>query len=364
MKAENTGCGGGCWQAWRQTLPCLAIAFALVANVAHAHTSSTGLAVVETVGDQIAYRLSLAPTEIGEAAADITRGASGDVGAASRVGGLLQANVSMKVDEQDCRIRRTRLQASQLGDDRVLLLIDFHCPAKPGRLQITDTLSKPFGEHFRTIASIMRPDGAREERVFDLERPRADFDFGRAAPSGIGGFLMLGLEHILSGLDHLLFLAALLMGSKNLRSLLITVTAFTAAHSVSLAAATLGWAHVTGNWVEPAIAASIIWVALENLWAASAPMRRHLLTFAFGLVHGLAFAEALTDLHLSGWALARALLGFNLGVEAGQALVVLVLAPALVWLARQSAGQRIARVLSVGIAVMGAVWLVQRLTLA
>jgi hypothetical protein len=92
-------------------------------------------------------------------------------------------------------------------------------------------------------------------------------------------------------------------------------------------------------------------------------LRRHLLTFAFGLVHGLAFAEALTELHLSGWPLARALLGFNLGVEVGQALVVLLLAPALAWMARLAAGPRIARGLSMGIAGMGLVWLAQRLAL-
>jgi hypothetical protein len=89
-----------------------------------------------------------------------------------------------------------------------------------------------------------------------------------------------------------------------------------------------------------------------------------LLTFAFGLVHGLAFAEALTELHLSDWPLARALLGFNLGVESGQALLVLLLVPTLAWLARRANGPRVAQVLSAGIAGMGLLWLTQRLLLA
>jgi hypothetical protein len=337
---------------------------ALMAGTAQAHTTSTGLATVETSDDQVAYRLSLAPAEIGEGAASIVRGAAGDAAATAHVGELLQAHVSIAVDGQACRIRRSRLQASQLGDDRVVLLLDFHCPTAPGRLQLGDTLSTPFGEHYRSIASVARPDGTREERVLDREHSQETFDFGRAAPSSLGGFVRLGMEHILSGLDHLLFLAALLLGSRGLRSLLIMITAFTAAHSLSLAAATLGWVHVSGDWVEPAIAASIVWVAVENLLAAQVSLRRHVLTFAFGLVHGLGFAEALTELHLNGWPLARALLGFNLGVELGQALVVLLLAPALAWMARRVAGPRIARGLSVGIAGMGLVWLVQRVVLA
>jgi hypothetical protein len=340
-----------------------ALILALAAGYAQAHTTSTGLAMVETSGDQVAYRLTLAPAEIGDGAAVVARAAAGDAAATADIGKLLQAHVSMAVDGQTCRIRRTRLQASQLGEDRVVLMLDFGCHAAPGSLQLGDTLSTPFGDHYRSIVSITRPDGTRQEQVFDRDHSKAVFDFGHAAPSGTGGFLRLGMEHILSGLDHLMFLAALLLGSRGLRSMLITITAFTAAHSLSLAAATLGWAHVSGNWVEPAIAVSIVWVAVENIFSARAPLRRHLLTFAFGLVHGLAFAEALTELQLAGWSLARALLGFNLGVELGQAMVVLLLAPGLSWVARHAAGPRIVRGLSFGIAGMGLAWLAQRIVL-
>lgn len=347
----------------------------LVCLSAQAHTSSTGLARVEVHGDEAHYRLTLVPADIGDAGTPVQRGVAGDAAAAQQVGALLAQHLGLVVDDQPCRIKRMRLQASQGADDRVSLLLDWQCPHQPGTLVLRDTLSSVFGEHYRSIVSISRTaDSAaqsetsaddtatrRQEHILDREHPQASINFGQPAPNGLGGFMRLGLDHILSGLDHLLFLAALLLGSRNLRSLLITVTAFTAAHSLSLAAATLGWAHVSSGWVEPAIAASIIWVALENLLRARSPLRRHVLTFAFGLVHGLAFAEALTELRLSGWPLARALLGFNLGVEAGQALVVLLLAPALAWMLRHAAGLRVARALSMGIASMGLVWLVQRL---
>jgi len=342
----------------------------LASSATHAHTTSTGLATLQIEGDQIAYRLTLSPAEVGEAASTVSRGAAGDAAAAQQVGQMLQQHIVPTIDGQACRVRRTRLQASTAGDaagaDRVTVSVDFNCAHAPGVLALRDTLSTPFGEHYRSIVSVVRPDGTREERVLDRDHAQASFDFGHASASGFGDFVRLGGEHILSGADHLLFLAALLLGSVGLRSLLITVTAFTAAHSLSLAAATLGWAHASPVWVEPMIAASIVWVALENVLRRAGAMtrgdavRRHALTFGFGLIHGLAFAEALTELHLQGWPLARALLGFNLGVEAGQALVVLLLAPALAWLVKRNAGPRIAKALSLAIAAMGLFWLVQR----
>lgn len=349
----------------------LALLAPLVIGAAHAHTTSTGLATLQTEGDQIAYRLTLAPAEVGEAASAVARGAAGDATAAQQVGQVLQQHLVLSVDGEACRVRRTRLQASTAGDaagaDRVTVSVDFSCAHAPGVLALRDTLNTPFGEHYRSIVSVVRPDGKREERVLDRKHAEARFDFGHAAVSGFGGFVRLGGEHILSGADHLLFLAALLLGSAGLRSLLITVTAFTAAHSLSLAVATLGWVQASPTWVEPLIAASIVWVALENVLRRPVAMtrggalRRHALTFGFGFIHGLAFAEALTELHPQGGSLARALLGFNLGVEAGQALVVVPLAAALAWLMKRNAGPRVAQALSLAIAATGLFWLVRRL---
>jgi hypothetical protein len=266
----------------------------------------------------------------------------------------------LSVGGEPCRVVRARLQAAP-GGDRLVLQQELQCAAAPGRLEVTDTLGTVFGEHYRTITSVARPDGARVEQVFDPEHTQTVFDFGQAAPSSFGGFVSLGAGHIAAGWDHLLFLAALLIGQRSVRTLLITVTAFTLAHSLSLAAATLGWLHASPVWVEPVIALSILWVALENLIGQPAVGRRYALTVAFGLVHGLAFAEALTALQLVGWPLARALLGFNLGVELAQAVVVVAVAPLLAWLARRARGTQIERALSLVIAAMGAIWLVQRL---
>ena len=333
----------------------------LVAASAPAHTTSTGLATLDASTDTPVYRLTLSPAELGEPADDVPRGAAGDAASAARVAEWLKAHVALTVDGTPCRVKRTRMQASQGGDDHVLLTLDFACSATPGHLALSDRLAAHFGEHYRTIASVSRPDGTREERVLDKDHTSAEFDFGRAAPSGWPGFLRLGLDHILSGADHLLFLAALLLGSRGLRGLLITVTAFTLAHSASLALSVIGWVTLSPAWVEPLIAASVVWVAMENLRLAGAEAwRRHALAFGFGLVHGLGFAAALLELQLQGWPLARALLGFNLGVECGQALVVLVLAPLLAWAARRRSAAAWQRGLSAAIALVGLVWFVQR----
>lgn len=150
----------------------------------------------------------------------------------------------------------------------------------------------------------------------------------------------LGIEHILSGPDHLLFLLALVLLVRGWRQLTLTITAFTAAHSVSLALAVLGIVHLPSGPVEALIAASIVPVALEALRPPGAPptlisRAPWLAAFCFGLLHGLGFASALTELGLPHDHLPAALASFNLGVEAGQlAVVALVLLPVR-WLQRQ-----------------------------
>ena len=140
-------------------------------------------------------------------------------------------------------------------------------------------------------------------------------------------YTALGVEHILLGIDHLLFVLALLMIVAGWRKLVATVTAFTLAHSVTLAAATLGLVKVPQAPVEAVIALSILFVAAEIIhWRQGKPgvTRRKpwLVAFTFGLLHGFGFAGALTEIGLPEHAIPLALLFFNLGVEAGQLLFI------------------------------------------
>src|SRR5271165_697912 len=154
----------------------------------------------------------------------------------------------------------------------------------------------------------------------------------QAAP----GFVVLGIEHILSGMDHLLFLFCLLIPYRNFRGLIAVITAFTIAHSITLLGTAYGLAPV-GHWfppfVETAIAMSIVYMALENIVGANL-RRRWIITGIFGLVHGFGFSYAMKDsLQFAGNHLLLSLLAFNIGIEIGQLAVLAVMLAAL-WLLR------------------------------
>src|SRR6185503_11468236 len=147
-----------------------------------------------------------------------------------------------------------------------------------------------------------------------------------------------GVHHILIGPDHILFVIGLLLPGGGMVRLLKVVTAFTLAHSVTLALAALGVVNPPARLVEPLIALSIVWIGVENLRRAmrarpdAAPLggdRRAAIAFGFGLVHGFGFAGVLAQFGLPKFALGWSLVGFNLGVEIGQAAIVLAVAPLL-----------------------------------
>ena len=140
-------------------------------------------------------------------------------------------------------------------------------------------------------------------------------------------YTVLGIEHILTGVDHLMFVLALIMLVRGTRRLLVTVTAFTLAHSITLALATLGIIHVPGPPVEATIALSIVFVASEIVQGLRgheglAAKKPWLVAFSFGLLHGLGFAGALAEVGLPVNAIPLALLFFNIGVEIGQLLFI------------------------------------------
>lgn len=154
-------------------------------------------------------------------------------------------------------------------------------------------------------------------------------------------YFILGAEHILSGIDHLLFVLALLLLVKNTRMLVATITAFTLAHSITLAGATLGYIVLPAPPVEAIIALSIVFVASEIIRSRqghSSLTQQYpwIIAFAFGLLHGFGFAGALADIGLPRNAIPSALLFFNIGVEVGQ-LIFVALVMSCFWLARQLA---------------------------
>lgn len=176
-----------------------------------------------------------------------------------------------------------------------------------------------------------------------------------------------GIEHIFVGYDHIAFLIALLLWARRVWPIIKVVTAFTVAHSITLALAVLDVVNIPAALVEPLIAVSIIWVAVENLVSRNIE-RRWRITFALGLVHGFGFAGVLRAFGLPSEALGLALAAFNVGVEIGQVAIVGIAVPILLGVDQLGrAGARspaLVRSLSLVIAGLGLYWLLQRTLLA
>jgi len=190
---------------------------------------------------------------------------------------------------------------------------------------ITDVLVNVTLLNGRSTQLVLKPQ--HNTSRLDLQTPHA---------VALLAYLSLGIEHILTGVDHLLFVLGLLLLVKGAWALVRTISAFTAAHSVTLAATALGWIHVRPALIEALVALSIVVLAVELVRQAHGERgwrghRPWLLAFLFGLLHGCAFAGALAEVGLPSGQIPGALLLFNLGVEAGQLLFV-ALACAVLWL--------------------------------
>ena len=176
-------------------------------------------------------------------------------------------------------------------------------------------------------------------------------------------FIEMGIAHILSGPDHILFVIGLILAGGNFRRLLAIVSAFTLAHSITLSLTALGVASLSPRIVEPMIAFSILVVGIENLLSAKPRFRLRMgMAFGFGFFHGFGFAGALTEAGLPRQATAWSLGAFNIGVEIGQGLIVALAAPALAWLERHTPHLRVrvVRYAALAIALAGAIWFVER----
>ena len=187
-------------------------------------------------------------------------------------------------------------------------------------------------------------------------------------PQTFGGFLKLGVEHIWTGYDHLLFLFGLLVVCRTFRSTVAIISCFTLAHSLTLALATLDYVNLPSRFTEPAIAASIVIVGVENLVRRGAePRGRWALSFAFGLIHGFGFATVLRDLGVGagGKGLTMPLFAFNLGVEIGQIAIASLVLP-IIWRLRRNEAfdRRAVPALSAIVTVAGIFWFLERTVFA
>ncbi|MGI5137026.1 MULTISPECIES: HupE/UreJ family protein [unclassified Streptomyces] len=268
------------------------------------------------------------------------------------------------------------------GVPYAVLHLDWACPQRGGERQVRSALfpdSEGYVKGTKTIATY-DVDGRSGSAALDAAHPT--FSLEQPWYQRFWEFFRLGAEHLLTGIDHILFLLALIAGSRRLREIVLAATSFTLAHSVTFLLAALGLVDVPGRVVEPVIALSIAVVAGWHLWRIRqrgghatdldtggghfsldrAGWTRLGVVFCFGLVHGLGFAGALGIDTAWSWTLLWSLLVFNVGIEVVQLAIIALVFPLLAVLRHRAptAGLRVTGALSAGVAVMGLVWFTQR----
>jgi hydrogenase/urease accessory protein HupE len=237
-------------------------------------------------------------------------------------------------------------------------------PGPPALVTIEAVLF-PYDRNHQTFVNLYQGGRLVTQAIVDAAQPRFQHRAGGEVGvlAVVGRFAAAGVHHILIGWDHLLFLVGLLLLGGNLRQLVLVVSCFTIGHSVTLSVAAMGLASPPARIIEPAIALSIVFVGADNLLARpGARDVRPLVALAFGLIHGFGFAGVLREIGLPSQGLGWALFSFNLGVEVGQLLVVLLVSWGLAALRGRS--ERVGRGLVLGgsvvVAVAGVFWFVER----
>ena len=222
----------------------------------------------------------------------------------------------------------------------------------------------PYDPVHQTFVNVYERGAVVLQAILDRHREQITFYPGtrQGTWAVVKRFAASGVHHILIGPDHLLFLVGLLLLGGTLRRLVLVVSAFTIAHSITLSLAVLRVVSPPPWLVEPAIALSIVYVGADNLTVRGGRDVRAWIAFAFGLIHGFGFANVLREMDLPPRALGWSLLSFNLGVEIGQLAVVIVVASVLSAIRSKSpdTGRRLAVAGSVVVIAAGAFWFVQR----
>jgi hypothetical protein len=259
------------------------------------------------------------------------------------------------------------------------LVLDFRCPAADAH-EVHSGLFPDGESYVRDTKTIVTYDLDLTAGSAALDADQPSFSTRQSTGERFWEFFRLGAEHLLTGLDHILFLLALIAGSRRLREIVLAATTFTLAHSVTFILAALGLVRVPASFIEPVIALSIAVVAAWPLWRLRrrgshadldtpgrfrldrAGWTRLAVVFCFGLAHGLGFASALGIDTAWSWTLLWSLLVFNLGIEVVQLTIIAMVFPLLALLRRGGpvAPRWVTGTIAAGVSVMGLTWFVQR----
>jgi hydrogenase/urease accessory protein HupE len=282
-----------------------------------------------------------------------------------RIGDLIARRLALTLDGRRATAAWSGIEV--LADrDALRLGVEIVLDAPAGHLAVEGRLF-PYDSNHRTFVNVFEGAGL-SQAILDDGRLRAESFAGtrQGRLAVVRTFIPAGVEHILIGPDHILFLVGLLLLGGTLRRLAWIVTGFTVAHSVTLSLAALNILSPPARLIEPIIALSIIYVGLDNLLVRREGRGRDMrawIALAFGLVHGFGFASVLREVGLPAGALGWSLLSFNVGVELGQLVVVAGVATAVAAVRARSetVGQRLVFAGSIAVIAMGGFWFVERI---
>jgi hypothetical protein len=343
----------------------LALSVTLLAWAASAWAhggGSTGYAAITVSRSTVRYSLTLPTSALPPDLAEALRlaGTGGDAGR-EKLLGLIRSKIGVEANGTRCESGPGEVLPSAADASSFTMVVDFACATAVRELVVRDDVFDVLGADHHTLAKVEAPDGTQQFAFApDTRQARFVIEGDHDVARSTGSFVLLGVEHILTGYDHLLFLLGLLLRGGSWLALAKIITAFTVAHSVTLALAVLDIVQLPERLVEAVIALSIAFVAAENIFLRPVMSRRWLVSFCFGLVHGFGFSSALRELGLPTHGLALALLGFNVGVELGQGLVVAVALPLLALMRRAGWERQTVWSSSLVILVFGVVLFVER----
>lgn len=345
---------------WFPILLILLSFISLTPSPTFAHTNnSEGFSLIEVKEKSLDYELKLDLEELGHALNKETE--QKELINNKIVQEYINSHIKIFADSEQIEgsVEKSDIE---MKEDRPFAVINlaYNIKHKPEKLIVEYNLflddSDPSHANFATV----KMDGKQQEQVLTYES--RELEIGEISSfQNVKQFLLLGLKHIFTGYDHILFVISLLFGAKTFRHIISLVTAFTIAHSITLVLATFDIVQLPGRFVESAIALSIIYVALINLFN---PDSKHQpwLAFGFGLIHGFGFAGILSEMRLDTNHVAASLVSFNIGIEIGQFLIVSVAFPIILWIKKLTLKpvKWVIPGTSVAILAFGLVWFIQR----
>jgi len=283
-----------------------------------------------------------------------------------RILSLFQSRLLLTADGEKLKAELRDIKALP-EKQAVMLRLRFPWERPPGAIRFRCRLF-PYDDKHETFLNLYEGERLTHQEIFDQDHTTLEYFTGsrQGTFAVLRKFIPAGVHHIFIGPDHILFIIGLLLLGGSMGRLLKIVTAFTVAHSITLALAALNVYNPPARLIEPAIALSIVYVGADNLLIGKQGRDvRALIAFVFGFVHGFGFANVLREFGLPRQALGWSLFSFNVGVEIGQACIVLAVAPLLAMIRTRDKflAQRIVTVGSVLVILAGGYWFVERVFL-